>query len=46
MQRPAGAARWEAGALYDRHKGPGYTIAMEFKSAGVLVARVYLGRGS
>lgn len=42
-RRPAGPARWEAKSFYDPCDGRRYFIAMERKSADVLVARVYLG---
>lgn len=41
--RPAGPGIWEAGSLYDPRDGGRYNVAMELKSADVLVARVCLG---
>ena len=41
--RQAGPSEWAAGALYDPRDGRRYNIAMELKSADVLIARVYVG---
>ena len=41
--RPAGAGHWKEGWFYNADDGATYRLAMELKSADVMIVRAYLG---